>query len=166
MSVVTKLYIGDENGEAIPLYTAASATSALEDITDVNIESPSNNQVLKYNSTTEQWENGTPASSLSTLSDTTISSPANKEILKYNSTSSKWENETNYVDLIATLTAGQTTVTFTNAAITSTCRFDIYTEDVFLPVLDVVVDSTNHTITLTYEEQSSNVRVKVVIYED
>lgn len=68
--------------------------------------------------------------------------------------------------ITGTLTAGNTTVTLTNAAITSTCRFDCYTENVFLPILDIAVDSTNHTITLTYEEQSSNVNVKVVIFED
>ena len=66
--------------------------------------------------------------------------------------------------LISTLAANATTVTFTNAAITNTCRFDIYTEDVFLPVLDVEKSGT--TITLTYEAQSSAVRVKLVIYED
>lgn len=66
--------------------------------------------------------------------------------------------------LIETLAANATTVTFTNAAITNTCRFDVYTEDVFLPVLDVARDDTS--ITLTYDAQSSAVRVKLVIYED
>ena len=68
--------------------------------------------------------------------------------------------------LTGTLLAGETTVTLTNNAIISTCRFDCYTEDIFLPITDIAVDSTNHTITLTYEAQSSNVNVKVVIFED
>lgn len=66
--------------------------------------------------------------------------------------------------LIATLAANATTVTFTNAAITNSCRFDVYTEDVFLPVLDIERSGT--TITLTYEAQSSAVRVKLVVFED
>ena len=34
------------------------STSALDDLTDVDITSPSNNDVLKYNSSTQKWENG------------------------------------------------------------------------------------------------------------
>jgi len=34
-----------------------AADSALNDLTDVSISSPSNDQVLKYNSSSEQWEN-------------------------------------------------------------------------------------------------------------
>lgn len=62
-----------------------------------------------------------------------------------------------------TLVAGETEVTITNNAITSTARIDCYTEDVFIPIEYIEVDATNHTITLTYPVQESNVNVAVVI---
>ena len=66
--------------------------------------------------------------------------------------------------LTGTLTAGQTSLTFTNAAITATARFEVYTEDCYIALSNIERSST--TLTLTFPEQSSNVNVKVVVYED
>ena len=66
--------------------------------------------------------------------------------------------------LTSTLTAGQTSLAFTNAAITSTARFEVYTEDVYIALSNI--ERSNTTLTLTFPEQSSNVNVKVVVYED
>ena len=68
---------------------------SLADLVDTTISNPSNGQVLKYDSTSGKWINGsiTPGSTtLSGLTDTSISSPTNGQVLKYNSTSGKWEN--------------------------------------------------------------------------
>lgn len=73
---------------------SGSATS-LADLVDTAISNPSNGQVLKYDSTSGKWINGsiTPGSTtLTGLTDTNISSPTNGQVLKYNSTSGKWEN--------------------------------------------------------------------------
>lgn len=40
-------------------YYISGGGGALDTLTDVNITNPSNNQVLKYNSTSQKWENGT-----------------------------------------------------------------------------------------------------------
>lgn len=47
------------NGTAYTIYapSASGGASALNDLTDVTLASPSNGQVLKYNSTTGKWEN-------------------------------------------------------------------------------------------------------------
>jgi len=99
-----------------------------------------------------------------TYPSATITSPANKQILEYNSTLSKWENKNKFISLTGTLAANSDTLTFTNAAITSTARFETYTQDTYLPLLDISRDGT--TLTLKFPEQDSAVNVKVLIYED
>ena len=39
--------------------TGGGGSSTLSGLSDVNLTSPSNNEILKYNSTTSKWENGT-----------------------------------------------------------------------------------------------------------
>ena len=99
-----------------------------------------------------------------TYPSSSITSPANKEILEYNSTTSKWENKAKFTALTGTLAANSDTLTFTNEAITSTARFETYTQDIYLPLLDISRENT--TLTLKFPEQDSAVNVKVLIYED
>lgn len=71
--------------------------SSLNDLSDVEVEEPSNGQVLKYNSETEKFENanesgGGGASELNDLDDVAVSSPSSGDILKYNSSTQKFEN--------------------------------------------------------------------------
>ena len=66
----------------------------LDDLDDVTISGPSDDQVLTYNSTTGQWENETGgASALNDLTDVTISSASEQNILVYDSTSNQWINQ-------------------------------------------------------------------------
>ena len=61
-------------------------SESIDDLSDVNLTSPSSGQVLSYNGT--NWINSAAsAGSLAGLSDTTITSPANGEVLKYNGSS-------------------------------------------------------------------------------
>ena len=65
----------------------------LNQLNDVNLTDLSNDEVIKYNSTTGLWENGSAGvENISELNDVSITSEANNELLKYNSTSGKWEN--------------------------------------------------------------------------
>lgn len=101
-------------------HEGSSSASALTDLTDVNVSSPSDGQVLKYDSTTQKWKNenesgggsvndvtldgnsvvnGQGTAVLTTpnvndLKDTNISSPSSGQTLQYNATSQKWENAT------------------------------------------------------------------------
>jgi hypothetical protein len=52
----------------------------------VHVSSPSDDDLLQYNSTTGNWEASAPSPSFD------ISSPAEDEILQYNATSGNWEN--------------------------------------------------------------------------
>lgn len=70
-----------------------------------------------------------------------------------------YELDKPYRDLLATLTAGTTTVTFTSPLITSTKTFDFYTDT--YGVNPSVVNVSNGSMTLTFDEQQSDVGVKV-----
>ena len=70
-------------------------SSTLSGLTDVDITSASNGQVLTYDSTSEKWENSSlPAGvdDLNDLTDVTITSATDGQVLKYDGTSQKWVN--------------------------------------------------------------------------
>lgn len=69
----------------------------LADLTnDVNISSPADGQILKYDGTSSKWVNGTGggggASALDDLTDVDITTPTDGQTLVYDSTNSKWIN--------------------------------------------------------------------------
>ena len=150
--------------ETSPASNPAEDTFAgLADVSFTNLQ---NGQIPKYNSSTQKWENangggGGGASVLDDLDDVTISSPANGQILKYNGTAQRWENGAVFTDLVGTLTAGQTSVTISNAIITTASTVDVYT-DVF-GVNPTAVSVSNGSVTLTFDAQANDVNVKVRI---
>ena len=66
--------------------------------------------------------------------------------------------------LSGTLTAGQTTLTFTNVALTATAMVDVYTDTFGVSPTDVD-GSTVGTCVLTFPEQAANVAVKLIVTE-
>jgi hypothetical protein len=72
----------------------AEASLAINELTDVVITSPVNNQLLKYNSASNTWVNSTVTYTLDNLSDVVVSTPVNNQLLKYNSVSNTWVNST------------------------------------------------------------------------
>ena len=133
-------------------------TDALADLTDTNISSPSDGQILKYDSANSKWING--SDKLTNQGDVTITTPADKQLLQYNGTSSKWENKSLYKKLTATLTAGQTTLTFTDASIVSTSLVKLFSAE----ELDYEsATSTTGSVTFTFEAQSSDVSFTLLV---
>lgn len=67
--------------------------------------------------------------------------------------------------LTETLTAGQTTVTFTDNALVSTCKKKVYVPDDFFGVVPTAIttDYANHTVTYTFPVQASNMQVKLEV---
>ena len=67
-------------------------TSSLSALTDCTITTPSNNQILQYNTASSKWINQTVSLStaLSSLTDCTITTPASGNLLIYNG--STWIN--------------------------------------------------------------------------
>lgn len=77
-----------------------------------------------------------------------------------------WSGGTSATILTATLAASSTTVTFTNSAITSTARYDIYAENLHdMSYTDVVISGTTMTITFA-EAPESDTTIKLVINTD
>lgn len=64
-----------------------------------------------------------------------------------------------WTDVTGTLTAGQTTLTLTNSAITTDSTLDFYTDTFGVNPTDVTV--TTGSVTLTFEEQADDIEVKV-----
>ncbi len=70
-------------------------TSSVSGMSDVALTTPTNGQILKFNSTTAKWENANETGgsvSVNDLTDTAISSVTNGQVLTYNSVSNKWVN--------------------------------------------------------------------------
>lgn len=194
--------VGQQRGQDVPetspyyhnnakYYSDLTDPTALRNMSDVDVEDVQNGQVLKWNATTEKWENGTGGggtSSLDDLSDVEIDTPSNGQVLRYNTLDSEWQNMTLISDsttsgstvwssnktnseleskedaptiLTSTLSAGSTSLTFSNAAITTTAMYDVYADKYGLTPTDITV--TTGQAVLTFDAQSSNVSVKLVI---
>ena len=65
--------------------------------------------------------------------------------------------------LSSTLTAGNTTVAFSDASITTSSMFDVYVDDAFCGVAPTAISATTGSVTLTFPAQSTNMNVKVRI---
>ena len=183
---------GDQNkflkGDGTWDNAGGGGSTSLSGLTDTNISTPTDGQLLKYDNNSSKWVNG--STSLSALSDTTIATPTDGQVLAYDNNSSVWKNKslgtaaaknsTNAVtqsstDLVesgavysaltplsATLAAGATSVTIQNARIT--------TSSAILPVAETYgLAPTNITVTtgqavLTFEAQSSAENVGILVF--
>ena len=68
-----------------------------------------------------------------------------------------------FARLTGTLTAGQTSVTISDAAILDNSVIQIFT-DPLIPVLSAVVPSGGGSITITFDEQLSNVGITLFVW--
>ena len=99
--------------------------------------------------------------SASALNDVNITNLSNNDVLIYDSTSQKWKNvqPQSYKEVTGTLTAGSTSLTLSDASITSNSTYDIYTNVYGVNPTDVTLE--NGSITMTFEAQQSDIGVKV-----
>ena len=112
--------------------------NSLDDLNNVDITSPTNGQVLTYNSTTGEWENADPSGGGS--SDIVMIEQSNIQ-----------------------LDTGQsTTVTFTNNAIDATKAIDIYVDRYGVDTSSITVSS--HTCTVVFPPQSTAITITVRLY--
>ncbi len=65
------------------------------------------------------------------------------------------------ITLTATLTAGAVSVTFADPAITDDSLIDVYTDTYGVNPADMAYDEAAHTLTVTFDAQEADVRVKV-----
>ena len=185
---------------------SSGGSSTLSGLSDVSISTPSNGDVLTYDSTNDEWVNGQSSnvSSLDDLTNVTITTPIDGQILKYDGTNQEWVNasggggssdphitltQTEYdalvqagtvdptafyfisdgavgglwTDIVGTLTAGTTSITFSNAVITTNSTVDYYVDDSFYGVNPTAVTIATGSVTLTFDAQASDIPMKVRI---
>lgn len=65
------------------------------------------------------------------------------------------------VDVLGTLIAGQTSVTLSNVAITSSSTIEVFVDDAFYGVAPTAMSRSTGSLTLTFEAQSADMPVKV-----
>lgn len=81
-------YYAEQAGQGAGAYPLA-------DLPDTQITSPTNGQVLAYDSTSQKWVNSDDVegvTSLDALTDTAIDTPTGGQVLMYNQTANKWVN--------------------------------------------------------------------------
>jgi hypothetical protein len=88
---------------------------ALGSISDVNITSPTNGQVLKWNTGLASWVNAADNATVANLNDilnVQAPSPADKQVLQWNNAASRWQN----VTLISEYRSDEAATAVANAA--------------------------------------------------
>ena len=128
----------------------AMVDKALSALTDVNISSAANGQLLQYDSSSNKWKNVT-------LYGTNILTQSGGTAL----TTAINAKEDSHVVLTNTLAAGATTINFTNSAIGNNSLIRIYTNVDGVNPLTKTQSGT--TVTLTFEAQSVAVGVAIEI---
>lgn len=152
----TQVLITDEMG------SGSGGSSTLSGLSDVNIQNASNGQFLTYNSTSNKWNNETKMVSLTKAQYDALPSSKLTDGIQYFITDLNVDSY--WIDLIGTLTAGQTSITLSDSIITTDSTFDFYTDTFGANPTNVV--ATNGSITLTFEAQQSDVGVKVRVTTD
>lgn len=150
----------DENG----LIKAVLDITGLDDVT---ITSIANGQILVYNSTTHKWENKNLSAGMISYNNETSHLTSNKvqgaidELTSKNQTL-ETDKEDKPTNMTQTLTAGNTTLTFTNAAIKNSAKARVYSDPFILGLITNMVQSGT-TLTITCAAQSSDVNITVEI---
>lgn len=146
------------------------ATLNVSDLKDIKLTSLANGDILKYDGTQSKWVNvalGTAASRNATSSITSGSTDLIESgavhSLKQTLETALTNKENKGTIKTATLTAGQTTVTFSNMPTTGTQLVRFYNSaGINYTEID---NSVSGQVTLTFEEQSNNVTVNCEIKE-
>ena len=76
----------------VPANAQFTDTKTLAGMTDTTINNPSDGQTLRYNATTQKFENGTVASTFNDLTDTNFSNLQDGQVPMYDAGTSKWIN--------------------------------------------------------------------------
>lgn len=153
-------------------FTVTNATSgSISTLSDVTLNNLSNGQVLKYNSSTQKWENANESGgslSLNDLTDVTITAASNGQILKYNSTSQKWENvsvPSETWSSAVSCAVGATSCTITNAAILTTSIIEDYSENASgtkVNVPQITVTTGQAVLSFNALTEATSFKIKII----
>lgn len=148
-----------------------SANLGIADLNDIAFASLSDGQVLIWDATASKWKNADIASDADDISyDNTTSGLQGSNVQDaIDEVSSQMQTlETALANVTPTiltqnLTAGSTSLTFTNAAIGNNSHVRPFSNPTIIGLIEDATQSGT-TITLTCKEQSSNVSISLEIY--
>lgn len=142
-----------------------AGVSTLQELQDVTIDTLtlSNGQILKYNALNDKWENKDGSIQLSELKDIDFStSPVDGNTLVYDETNDVWipgaGSGGGALVIPQKLTAGQTSITFSNAAILATSFISVASEAWYTDA-----EQTTGSVTLTFPAQASDMLVQIMV---
>ena len=148
----------------------SGGASALDDLTDVDITTPTEGDTLVYDSTNSKWINGAGGGGSAKQTaltqaeyDALVQAGTVDPTMEYFITDGIPASVVPWTELTATLTAGQTSVVFSNAKITLNSTIDIYVDSTFYGTNPTAVTLATGSVTLTFDEQASDMPVKVRI---
>lgn len=167
LSVINDNYdIIDTFAGTVP--SSTDIPSALSELTDdVTISSATDGQVLTYDGTTSKWKNAAGPSSGSTVSWTqkTATGTNIADITINGVTTSVYAPSgggATYTDVTASIASGSTSVTISDASITTSSMF-FPCSDPFGLVITNMVAATG-SLTITYQTAASNYTLKVRVW--
>lgn len=148
--------------------TGGGGASALDDLTDVDVTTPQNGDTLVYDSANSKWVNGAGGSGSAKQTaltqaqyDALVQAGTVDPTMEYFITDGIPASIMPWTDLTATLTAGQTSLVFSNAVITTSSTIDVYVDDSFYGVNPTAITLATGSVTLTFASQASDMPVKV-----
>ena len=158
---LTKLKVGSTTYNV----SQGGGSSTLAGLNDVDLNNSTDGQVLKYDSTNQKWVNANEDSG-STVTWNQITQTGTK-IATVNIDGTATDvyaptsggGSSSWKDITGTLTAGQTSITLTDSSILESSTFDFYTSKFGINPTNVSV--LNGSITLTFDEQSTDLDVKI-----
>lgn len=153
-------------------YWAEHTSSSLSGLTDTNITSVSDGQILKYDNASGKWVNssgGGGAESLDDLDDVDITSASDGQFLVYNNSTSKWVNASKTIPNITwssavSCAAGSTSCTITDAAITTSSIVEPFIDDGSgdaIPYSNVTITTGQAVISFDALESASSFKVRI-----
>lgn len=158
------------NGTTEKWENVDAGASALEELTDVDITTPQDGDTLVYDSENDKWVNGEggggSAKQVALTQaeyDALVQAGTVDPTMEYFITDGIPYSVAPWTDITGTLTAGQTSLVFSNAVITTNSTIDIYVDDSFYGVNPTAITLATGSVTLTFDEQESNMPVKVRI---
>jgi hypothetical protein len=108
-------------------FTAASQIGSLTRLSDVEINSPTNGQYLRYDALREAYVNASPDYALSQLTDVDLSTLENNQVLYWDATAARWKPR-NRINLVNEL--DDVEITPTTGLVDNPHRFQILSLDV------------------------------------
>ena len=151
--------------KAVDVGSGGGGSSTLAGLTDVELTTPQDGEALIYDGNSDKWINGTGGGKQQEVTqaqyDALVQAGTVDPTVEYFISDGIPYSIAPWTDLTATLTAGQTSLVFSNAVITTNSTIEVFVNDAFYGVNPTAITLATGSVTLTFSAQSANMPVKV-----